>query len=145
VEVNTRTGEVTVLRFVAAHDSGRILNRLTFNNQVVGGITMGIGYALIEQRVLDRGQTGKMINANLHDYKIPTALDVPADISAVVVDLEDTECNTTGAKGCGEPVTIPTAAAVANAVYHAIGVRISKGPITPDKILEMLRAQGKGA
>jgi xanthine dehydrogenase YagR molybdenum-binding subunit len=106
---------------------------------------MGIGYALTEQRVLDRGQTGKMVNANFHDYKIPTALDVPADMSSVVVDLNDTECNTTGAKGCGEPVTIPTAAAIANAIYNAIGVRIAKGPITPDKILEMLRTQGKGA
>ena len=145
VEVNTRTGEVKVVRFVAAHDSGRILNRLTFDNQVFGGITMGIGYALTEQRVLDHGQTGKMVNANFHDYKIPTALDVPADMSSVVIDLNDTECNTTGAKGCGEPVTIPTAAAIANAIYNAIGVRIAKGPITPDKILEMLRTQGKGA
>ncbi len=145
VEVNTRTGEVRVVRFVAAHDSGRVLNRLTFDNQVFGGITMGIGYALTEQRVLDRGQTGKMVNANFHDYKIPTAMDVPADMSSLVVDPGDTECNTTGAKGCGEPVTIPTAAAIANAVYDAIGVRINKGPITPDKVLEMLQAQGKEA
>ncbi len=145
VEVNTRTGEVKVVRFVAAHDSGRILNRLTFDNQVFGGVTMGIGYALTEQRVLDSNQTGKMVNANFHDYKIPTALDVPAEIPSVVIDPNDTECNTTGTKGCGEPVTIPTAAAVANAVYDAIGVRITKGPITPDKILDALKTQRKGA
>jgi len=145
VEVNTRTGEVRVLRFVAAHESGRVLNRLTFDNQVFGGITMGIGYALTEQRVLDRGQTGKMVNVNLHDYKIPTALDAPADISSVAIDLHDTECNTTGAKGLGEPVTIPTAAAVANAIYDAIGVRITDGPITADRILMALEAQGKEA
>jgi len=145
VEVNTRTGEVRVLRFVAAHDSGRVLNRLTFDNQIFGGITMGIGYALTEQRVLDRGQTGKMVNANLHDYKIPTAMDVPAEMSSVVVDLHDTECNTTGAKGVGEPVTIPTAAAVANAIYDAVGVRVPDGPITPGKILEALAARRKEA
>ncbi len=145
IEVNTRTGEVRVLRFLAAHESGRVLNRLTFDNQVFGGISMGIGYALTEQRVLDRGQTGKMVNANLHDYKIPTAMDVPAEMLSVVIDLEDTECNTTGAKGVGEPVTIPTAAAVANAIYDAIGVRVPDGPITPGKILEALAAQGKEA
>jgi xanthine dehydrogenase YagR molybdenum-binding subunit len=145
VEVNTRTGEVRVLRFVAAHESGRVLNRLTFDNQVFGGITMGIGYALTEQRVLDRGQTGKMVNVNLHDYKIPTALDAPADMSSLAIDLHDTECNTTGAKGLGEPVTIPTAAAVANAIYDAIGVRITDGPITADRILMALEAQGKEA
>jgi xanthine dehydrogenase YagR molybdenum-binding subunit len=145
VEVNTRTGEVRVLRFLGAHDSGRVLNRLTFDNQVFGGISMGIGYALTEGRVLDRGQTGKMVNANFHDYKIPTAMDVPADMSSVVVDLQDTECNTTGAKGVGEPVTIPTAAAVANAIYDAIGVRVPDGPITPGKILEVLAGQEKEA
>jgi xanthine dehydrogenase YagR molybdenum-binding subunit len=145
VEVNTRTGEVRVLRFVAAHESGRVLNRLTFDNQVFGGITMGIGYALTEQRVLDRDQTGKMVNVNLHDYKIPTALDAPADMSSLAIDLHDTECNTTGAKGLGEPVTIPTAAAVANAIYDAIGVRITDGPITADRILMALEAQGKEA
>jgi xanthine dehydrogenase YagR molybdenum-binding subunit len=145
VEVNTRTGEVRIVRFVAAHESGRVLNRLTFDNQVYGGISMGIGYALSEQRILDQGQTGKMVNANLHDYKIPTALDVPADMSSLPIDLHDTTCNTTGAKGLGEPVTIPTAAAIANAVYDAIGVRISNGPITPDKVLSALEAQGKEA
>ena len=95
--------------------------------------------------MLDRGQTGKMVNANFHDYKIPTAMDVPVDMSSVVVDLQDTECNTTGAKGVGEPVTIPTAAAVANAIYDAIGVRVPDGPITPGKILEVLAGQEKEA
>ncbi len=140
VQVDTRTGEVRVERFVGAHESGRVLNRLTFDNQVFGGITMGIGYALTEQRVLDR-HTGKMVNANFHDYKIPTAADVPVDMTSVVIDPDDTECNTTGAKGCGEPVTIPTAAAIANAVFHATGVRIGHGPITPQRMLELLAAR----
>ncbi len=109
VEVNTRTGEVTVMRLLAAQDSGRVMNRLTFENQVQGGLVMGLGLGRTEERVLDR-QTGKMGNANWHDYKIPTALDVPAEQKVHSVDLVDTECNTTGAKGVGEPATIPTAA-----------------------------------
>lgn len=131
VEVNTRTGEVKILRFLGAHESGRVLNRLTFDNQVFGGITMGIGLAMTEMRVLDKGQTGKMLNRNWHDYKLPTALDVPADMASVVIDPGDTEANTTGAKGVGEPVTIPTAAAVANAVYNAVGIRMTETPISP--------------
>ncbi len=143
VEVNTRTGEVRVLRFVGAHDSGRVLDRLTFDNQVFGGITMGMGLAMMEERVLDGSQTGKMVNPNLHDYRIPTALDVPADMSTVVVDPHDTECNTTGTKGVGEPVTIPTAAAIANAVHHATGVRVADTPIDPLRFVSLLAAPAK--
>jgi xanthine dehydrogenase YagR molybdenum-binding subunit len=103
VEVNTRTGEVKVVRYLAAQDSGRVMNRLTYDNQVIGGIAMGIGLALTEGRVLDRAHTGKMVNANWHDYKIPTALDVPGDTTVIAIDPHDTVCNTTGAKGLGEP------------------------------------------
>jgi xanthine dehydrogenase YagR molybdenum-binding subunit len=135
VEVNVRTGAIRIIRMLAAHDSGRVMNRLTYENQVFGGITMSSGLALMEQRVLDR-QTGKVLNANWHDYKIPTALDVPADITCLPVDPNDTECNLVGSKGLGEPATIPTAAAIANAVYNAIGVRLFDAPISPARILE---------
>lgn len=138
VEVNVRTGEVRVTRFTAAHESGRVLNRKTYDNQVYGGVVMGIGLALTERRVLDRKQTGKMVNRSWHDYKIPTALDVPADIESLAVEPGDDECNTTGAKGLGEPVTVPTAAAIANAVYHATGVRVTATPINPTRLAEML-------
>jgi xanthine dehydrogenase YagR molybdenum-binding subunit len=144
VEVNTRTGEVTILRFLAAHESGRVLNRLTFDNQVVGGIAMGIGFAMTEERVLDSG-TGKMVNISFHDYKIPTALDVPADIRSVVIDLHDHECNTTSTKGVGEPVTIPTAAAIANAIHHATGVWVTHAPTNAVRLIELLEAERKGA
>ncbi len=142
VEVNTRTGEIRVLRFLGAHDSGRVMNRLTYDNQVFGGITMGIGLALTEERILDQA-TGKMVNANFHDYKIPTALDVPAEMASLPIDPHDEQCNTTGAKGIGEPVTIPTAGAIANAVFHATGVRIAESPITPARFLEAQAAQAK--
>jgi len=143
VEVNTRTGEVEILRFLGAHDSGRVLNRLTFDNQVFGGIAMGIGFAMTEERVLDAGQTGKMVNPNLHDYKIPTALDVPANMTSLPIDLKDTQCNTTGAKGVGEPVTIPTAAAVANAIHDATGVWVTHAPTNAMRLVELLAAGEK--
>ena len=138
VEVNTRTGEVRVLRYLAAHDSGRVMNWLTYENQVLGGITMGVGLALTEARVLDRARTGKMVNANFHDYMIPTAMDVPADQTVLAIDPHDTICNTTGAKGIGEPAMIPAASAIANAVCQAIGVRITESPIGPSAILSAL-------
>jgi xanthine dehydrogenase YagR molybdenum-binding subunit len=137
VEVNLRTGEVRVVRFLAAHDSGRVMNRLTYENQLFGGVTMGIGFALTEQRRLDR-QTGRVVNANLHDYRVPTALDVPADLVCLPIDPHDTECNTTGTKGLGEPATIPTAPAIANAVYCATGIRVTRTPITPIQMLRLL-------
>ena len=137
VEVNRRTGEIRVLRLLAAHDSGRVMNLLTYENQVFGGMTMGIGFALTEQRIIDR-QTGKVINSNLHDYKVPTAQDVPHDVRCIPIDPQDTLCNTAGAKGLGEPATIPTAPAIANAIYHATGIRVSHAPVTPARMLQLL-------
>ncbi|MHB1097736.1 MAG: xanthine dehydrogenase family protein molybdopterin-binding subunit [Gemmatimonadaceae bacterium] len=141
VEVNTRTGEVRVIRYVAAQDSGRVMNALTFENQVLGGVTMGIGFALTENRVMDR-QTGKLASGSWHDYKIPTAMDFPTDFQWVSVDPHDKECNSVGAKGLGEPATIPAAAAIANAVYDAIGVRILDAPITPASVVNALASKG---
>ena len=138
VEVDTRTGEVKVVRLLGAHDSGRVMNRLTFDNQVVGGITMGIGLAMTEVRILDGKQTGKMVNRNWHDYKLPTALDVASQCESLPIETEDIEANTTGAKGLGEPVTIPTAAAVANAVYDATGIRVTTTPINPVSLVRLL-------
>ena len=143
VEVNTGTGEVRIIRFLGAHDSGRVMSRLTYDNQVFGGITMGIGLATTEARILDRNQTGKMLNRNWHDYKLPTALDVPGNMISLPIETDDTEVNTTGAKGLGEPVTIPTAAAVANAVYHATGVRVTTTPINPVQLCRLLAEHRK--
>ncbi|HXY54419.1 MAG TPA: xanthine dehydrogenase family protein molybdopterin-binding subunit [Nitrospirota bacterium] len=137
VEVNTRTGEVRIIRFLAAQDSGRVMNRLTFDNQTFGGITMGIGFAMTEGRILDRNQTGKLLNKNLHDYKLPTMLDVPVDMTSLPIDRPDPEANLTGAKGLGEPVTIPTGAALANAVYNATGVRVTETPMTPLELMKL--------
>jgi CO/xanthine dehydrogenase Mo-binding subunit len=138
VEVNMKTGEVRLVKFLGANESGRIMNRLTFDSQVYGGITMGVGLAMTEVRILDQNTTGKMVNRNWHDYKLPTALDVPAETVSLPIELPDPEANFTGAKGLGEPVTIPTAAAIANAVYHATGLRITETPISPYRLSKML-------
>jgi xanthine dehydrogenase YagR molybdenum-binding subunit len=143
VEADMKTGEVRILRFLAAQDSGRVMNRLAYDSQVIGGITMGIGLAMTEARVLDRNHTGKLVNRNWHDYKLPTALDVPAEMTSLPIEPEDTEANTTGAKGLGEPVTIPTAAVVANAVRHATGVRVSDTPMSPAMLCKLFSEKGK--
>ncbi len=143
VEVNTRTGEVKVVRLVGANESGRVINRKTFDNQVIGGMTQGVGFALMENRILDR-QTGKMCNLNMHDYKVPTALDMPPAHQVIAIDPNDTECNIVGCKGLGEPGKIPAAAAVANAIYDAIGVRPTHGPVSPRTVLELLNKKERG-
>ena len=143
VEVNTRTGEVKVTRFLAAQDSGRPLNELTYENQVQGGLTMGLGLAMMEARILDGQQTGKMVNRNWHDYKVPTAVDLPADQGVLPVDLHDYKANSTAVKGIGEPATIPTAAAIANAIYHACGVRTPDAPVTPARLVSLLSAPNR--
>jgi CO/xanthine dehydrogenase Mo-binding subunit len=141
VEVDTRTGEVQVLRLLGAHDSGRVINLATYENQVCGGMVQGLGFAMTEHRVIDRA-TGKVVTANLHDYKIPTALDVPDEEEVVPVDPGDSECNNLGAKGLGEPPVIPTGAAIANAVYHATGVRATRTPIGPLTLIPALSEEG---
>ncbi|HKL25702.1 MAG TPA: xanthine dehydrogenase family protein molybdopterin-binding subunit [Desulfuromonadales bacterium] len=138
VEVNTKTGEIKVLRFVGTNESGRVMDRLTFDNQVFGGITMGIGLGMTEFRQFDTGQTGKLVNKNWHDYKLPTALDVPLQMTSLPIEMPDPEANNAGAKGLGEPVTIPTAGAIANAVYHATGVRITSSPLNPLQVMRSL-------
>jgi CO/xanthine dehydrogenase Mo-binding subunit len=143
VEVNTKTGEVKIVRLVAANDSGRVVNLKTFENLVYGGMVQGLGYGLTEKRVMDR-LTGKMCNANLHDYKVPTAMDVPVAHEVVPIDLKDNDCNNVGCKGLGEPAHVPTAAAIANAVYDAVGVRPTDSPIDNKMILDLLSKKKRG-
>jgi xanthine dehydrogenase YagR molybdenum-binding subunit len=133
VEVDTETGRVRVLRIVSAHDSGRIVNPTLAESQLEGGIIQGLGYALFEERVLDR-RSGVPLNPTLHDYKIPTMADVP-EIDAFFIDIPDPVANHTGAKGVAEPPIIGTAPAIANAVMDALGVEIAEIPMTPWRVL----------
>ena len=135
VEVDTGTGVIKVKRMVAVHDCGRPMNRLTIENQINGGIIQGVSYALYENRLLDRN-TGIMVNPTLENYKIAGAQEVPV-IESHILDLNLGQ-SSTGAIGIGEPATIPTAAAIANAVYHAIGVRVRELPMTPSVVLKAL-------
>ncbi|MBI3078794.1 MAG: xanthine dehydrogenase family protein molybdopterin-binding subunit [Deltaproteobacteria bacterium] len=137
VEVDTVTGEVKLLRAVSVHDSGRIINPRTAENQVQGGFIWGVGAALFEDRVLDPHR-GIHLNANFNEYRLPTALDVGDEIKAVFVETDEIT-NSIGAKALGEPPTTGAGAAIANAVYHAIGIRVRNYPITPARVLEALR------
>ncbi len=105
-------------------------------SQIQGGVIQGLGFALTERNVLN-AETGLVLTTNLEDYKVPTVMDVP-EIQAVLVDQPDPICNNLGAKGIGEPPIIPTAAAVANAVCDAIGVRVRDLPMTKDRVLAAL-------
>ncbi|MGJ3242614.1 MAG: xanthine dehydrogenase family protein molybdopterin-binding subunit [Opitutales bacterium] len=131
VEVDTETGFVRVNKILCLQDCGLVLNALTARSQINGGVIGGIGYALYEERVMD-DQTGVVLNPNFETYKLPGFADVP-EIDAVLMNFPKR-----GVIGIGEPVTIPTASAIANAVANAIGVRIFDLPITPDRVLSAL-------
>ncbi len=139
VEVDIETGEITILRIVAAHDCGRIVNPLMVESQVIGAVTQGIGFALTEERLMDVGR-GVVVNANLENYLVPTMLDIPEIVNAPV-DLPDPIANPTGAKGIGEPPLIPTAPAIANAVYDATGIRIRQTPLSRPRMMMALAEQ----
>jgi xanthine dehydrogenase YagR molybdenum-binding subunit len=136
VEVDTETGEITVLRIVTAHDCGRIVNPTLVDSQVVGGIIQGVGYALTEERIVD-ARLGIVLNANLEEYHVPTVADVPV-IEHARVGVPDSAANSTGAKGIGEPPQVPTAPAIANAVFDAIGIRFRDGPLTRQRVMAAL-------
>jgi xanthine dehydrogenase YagR molybdenum-binding subunit len=135
VSVDTETGIVKVERVVAVHDCGRPINPLAVESQINGGILQGISFALYESRVLDR-RTGLMLNGNLEQYKILGARETPK-IEVVLLE-EYRGRSSTDAGGIGEPATVPTAAAIANAVYNAIGARVRELPMTPARVLEAL-------
>jgi CO/xanthine dehydrogenase Mo-binding subunit len=140
VEVDVETGRVRVLHITSAHDSGRIINPTLAESQLEGGIIMGLGYALFEERVVD-ATLGLPLNPNTHDYKIPTFADVPA-IDAFFVPGADVIANHTGARGIAEAPIIPTAPAIANAVADALQIEVTEIPLTPWRILEALRSGG---
>ncbi len=139
VAVDTETGIVKVERMVAVHDCGRVINPIAVQSQVNGGILHGISFALYENRHMDRA-TGRMVNANLDQYKIAMAKETP-EIEVVLID-QYLGRNATDVQGIGEPANIPTAAAIANAVYNAIGVRIRTLPMKPAVVLAALGKLG---
>lgn len=140
VAVDTETGFITVEKVVAVHDCGRIIDSLTARSQVNGGVIQGISYALYEEKLTDRN-LGDMVNPTFDTYKIMGMEDCPA-IDVVLTSVVS-GYNNTGTMGLGEPATVPTAGAIANAVYNAIGVQVTDMPFTPARVLAALeRRQG---
>ena len=137
VEVDIETGITRVKKIVSVQDAGMIVDRLTAESQMYGGIIMGLGFALFENRILDRN-TAQMVNPNMEWYLVPGLSDVPP-IDVTLVDQPER-----GVIGLGEPPVISTAAAIANAVSNATGARIRKLPVTPDTVLTALAQERAG-
>ena len=133
VRVDPELGEIRVSRFVGAYAAGRILNMKTARSQALGGITMGIGMALMEATHIDPNN-GRVVYPNVSEYVMPVHADIP-DIQTIFVEEQDRMINPAGVKGLGELPIVGAAAAVANAVWHATGIRVRDLPITAEKIL----------
>ena len=133
VRVNEDTGEVRIARWVGAFDIGKRLNEKTAESQIRGGIVFGIGMGLTEATIVDE-RDARLVNSNLAEYHVPVSADIPY-IDVIFVDTQDTHINPLGVKGVGEIGIVGVPAAIANAVYHATGMRIRELPLTPDKVL----------
>ncbi len=138
LEVDMRYGKIRVLNIINVHDSGQIMNRTLASSQVHGGMSMSLGYATAEQLIY--GPDGRLLNGNLLDYKVPTAMDSP-EFDADFVETVD-PAGPYGNKSLGEPTTVSPAAAVRNAVLHATGVAFNDLPLHPEKLAMTFKANG---
>ena len=139
VEVDVPLGKVRIKKVYSLQDSGRILNPQLAKGQMQGGIAMGIGYALGEQMQYD-AKTGRPLNNNLLDYKVPTCMDIP-DMEIEFVQTYE-ESGPFGAKGLAEPPLIPQASAIRNAILHATGVGLHELPMNPQRLVHAFREAG---
>ncbi len=139
VEVDIETGHVSVIHYVVAHDIGRAINPVLVESQIQGGAVQGLGFALKEDFVLDQ-KTGEVLNDTLLTYTVPTVMDVPEFETLLIED--PFEKGPLGAKGVGEAGLCNPAAAIANAIYDAVGIRVHSVPMSPEKVLAMLQNKG---
>lgn len=139
IEVDLKLSKIRILDIINVHDSGKIINPQLASMQVHGGMSMGIGYGLSEQMLLDE-QTGRVLNGTLLDYKLPTAMDAP-DLHLDFVELED-PTGPFGNKALGEPPAIPPAPAIRNAFLNATGVAVNEIPLSPQRVFQELRKAG---
>jgi CO/xanthine dehydrogenase Mo-binding subunit len=137
VEVDPDTGKVTILRFTVVQDAGKAIHPSYVEGQMQGGVVQGIGWALNEEYYFN--QDGQMVNSSFLDYRMPTSLDLPM-IDTVIVEVANPG-HPYGVRGVGEVPIVPPMAAVANAINHALGVRMEKLPMSPRAILEALWEQ----
>jgi xanthine dehydrogenase YagR molybdenum-binding subunit len=135
VAVDTETGVVRCTQIVAVQDCGMVVSKLTCESQVAGGVIMGLNYALFEERIMDR-VTGRQVNADMEFYKLGGIEDMPK----IIVHMHDMPER--GVIGIGEPPTISTHAAIGNAIFNALGVRVPHTPFTPERVLAALAAKG---
>jgi CO/xanthine dehydrogenase Mo-binding subunit len=139
VTVDPETGQYQIDRVVACYDVGRVIHPGLIRGQVYGGIVQGLGTGMMEELILDP-ESGKVLNASLMDYKIPTTRDIPSEMEALFVETPQQD-GPFGARGIGEHTMIPTPAAVANALYDACGIRLSRMPITAESVWRALQEQ----
>ncbi|MDP4160832.1 MAG: molybdopterin-dependent oxidoreductase [Bacillota bacterium] len=135
VIVDTETGIIEVTKIVAAHDVGKAINPQSVEGQIEGGCAMGLGYALVEEVIV---KDGVIKNPEMSTYLVPTSMDVPEIYPIIIEELEAS--GPYGAKGVGEPALVPTAAAIANAVSNALGVRIYDLPMTPERVVATIKS-----
>ncbi len=140
VEVDTDSGEVTILKMWDAHDIGKAINPQSVEGQIEGSLAMGIGYTFLENLHFDK--KGRPANGNFAGYRLPRTMGMP-EMNSILVETNDPE-GPFGAKGMGEASLLPTSAAIANAIEDAIGIRIKELPITPDKIIKALKEKQEG-
>ena len=133
VRVDPLLGEIRLSRLVGVFDAGRVLNPKTAHSQLIGGMTFGVGMALLEETLVDEA-TGRIVNPNISEYLLPVNADIPV-IQATLLDSDDRKANPVGAKGLGELPMVGMAGAIANAVHHATGVRVRDLPIRLEDVL----------
>jgi CO/xanthine dehydrogenase Mo-binding subunit len=135
VAVDPETGEVRVLDYIAAQDVGRAINPAEVEGQIHGGVVQGIGWALFEGMMYD--ESGQLLTSTLMDYGLPHSQDVPT-ITPLLVEVPS-GLGPFGARGVGEPPVVPVAAAIANAIKDAVGIRMTQIPMTPERVYASLR------
>jgi CO/xanthine dehydrogenase Mo-binding subunit len=139
VKVDIETGQIEVVQVVPVHEIGKVIHPVAAAGQIEGGIQQGIGHTLYEDYQIDM-KTGRSLNANFVDYKMPLSMDMPP-IRTVILETAPDPGGPFGAKGVGEDPIVAIGPAIANAVFDAIGVRFRCYPITPEKVLQALAAQ----
>ncbi|MCA1724150.1 MAG: molybdopterin-dependent oxidoreductase, partial [Thermomicrobia bacterium] len=138
VKADVETGDVQVLQYVAAQDVGRAINPASVDGQIMGGVAQGIGWGLYESMIYDN--RGTLLTASFLDYAVP-GMDAVPPIETIILEIP-APVGPFGGKGIGEPPVVPGAAAIANAIADAIGVRIYEIPMTPEKIVRAVQANG---
>ena len=134
LEVDPETGKVTILRYTAVQDAGKAIHPSYVEGQIQGGVVQGIGWALNEEYYM--GDDGRMLNSSFLDYRMPTSLDIPM-IDTVIVEVGN-PAHPYGVRGVGEVCIVPPMGAIANAIYHATGVRMTSLPMNPAAIVKAL-------